>query len=69
MYRYEVQRGEEPALKEFACAQVVPDCNARFQADTEGQVGQHAKEAHGIDEISPQVADQVRAGITDRPAA
>ena len=56
-------------MKEFACGQVVPGCDAKFQAETEdallGEVAVHAREAHGMDEVPPGVVEQVRAGIRE----
>lgn len=57
-------------MKEFACGQVVPDCSATFQAETEEeilqQVAAHAREAHGISDVPPELAEQVKAGISER---
>ena len=59
-------------MKEFSCGDVVPGCSATFEGATEDdilqQVAIHAQEAHGMDEVAPEVADQVRAGIRDRDA-
>jgi len=56
-------------MKEFACGAVVPDCSATFQAETEDeilqQVAVHAREAHGITDVPPELAEQVKAGISD----
>ncbi|MAQ13946.1 MAG: DUF1059 domain-containing protein [Sandaracinus sp.] len=54
-------------MKSFSCGAVVPQCQARFEADTEEeilqQVAAHAREAHGIDEPSPELIQQVREHI------
>lgn len=56
-------------MKEFACGAVVPGCEAQFHAETEdelmGQIAVHAKEEHGIDEVSPELAAQVREQIRE----
>lgn len=56
-------------MKQFACAQVVEGCDGVVTGETEDEilvaVGQHAAEAHGITEISDDLAQQVRAGIAD----
>lgn len=56
-------------MKEFACGAVVPGCQAEFRAETEdeliGQIAHHAKEEHGIDEVSPELAAQVREKIRE----
>jgi predicted small metal-binding protein len=56
-------------MKEFSCGAVVPGCSARFEADSEEeilqQVAVHAREAHGMQEVPPDVVQQVRDGITE----
>jgi predicted small metal-binding protein len=61
-------------MKEFSCGEVVPGCTTTFHAESEEeileQVGTHAREEHGMDEIPPEVVDTIRAAIADRePAA
>ena len=60
-------------MKEFSCGQVVPGCSATFEGESEEsilqQVAIHARDDHGMEEVSPEVVDQVRAGIRDRDAA
>lgn len=54
-------------MKRFACGDVVPGCDASFVAPTEQrvleQVAVHAQRDHGIDEVSPELADAVTAAI------
>lgn len=56
-------------MKQFACGAVVPGCTAKFEAEDEQgimqQVQQHAKDDHGMDEVPPEVVDQVKAGIVE----
>jgi predicted small metal-binding protein len=56
-------------MKRFSCAAVVPGCDATFEApDEEGilrQVVVHAREAHGMDEVPPALADEVVARMED----
>ena len=56
-------------MKEFMCGAIVPGCDARFEGATEEeileQVAVHAREEHGMDEVPPDVADSVRAQITE----
>lgn len=56
-------------MKQFSCGAVVPGCTASFSAESEeailSQVAEHAKNDHGMDEVPPEVAEQVRANITD----
>ena len=57
-------------MKEFKCAVLVPDCWATFAGETDDeileQVTAHARESHGMDEVPPEVVDQVRAAIYER---
>lgn len=52
-------------MKEFACGAVVPDCDAKFTAESEdeilAQVAEHARVAHGMDEV----VGRVRSGIRE----
>jgi predicted small metal-binding protein len=56
-------------MKEFSCGAVVPGCSARFEGESEEdilqQVAVHARDAHGMDEVPPEVVQQVRQGITE----
>jgi predicted small metal-binding protein len=51
----------------LACGDVMPGCSARFEADDRDalmrDVAAHAAQAHGIDEITPEVATAVGAAI------
>jgi len=57
-------------MKEFKCAVLVPDCWATFEGETDAevleQVAVHAREEHGMNELPPEIADKVRAGISER---
>lgn len=47
---------------EFACGDVMDGCDARFHGTREqvmGDVAEHASEVHGIDEVTPEVANAV----------
>lgn len=54
-------------MKKFSCGDVVPGCGATFSAaDTDGilaQVAAHARTAHGVEEVSPELAGAVLANI------
>jgi predicted small metal-binding protein len=56
-------------MKEFRCAAVVPDCTARFEAESEGailaQVALHAHDDHGMEHVPDDVLDAVRSHIRD----
>jgi predicted small metal-binding protein len=57
------------AVKEFRCGDLVPGCTTTFQGESESeileQVAVHARDEHGMDEVPPEVVDEVRAGISD----
>lgn len=56
-------------MKEFRCAAVVPNCSARFEAESEAgilaQVVRHARDDHGMEHVPHDVLDEVRAHIVD----
>jgi predicted small metal-binding protein len=60
---------EGGAVKEFRCGDLVPGCKTVFQGESEEeileQVSVHAREDHGMDEVPPEVVDEVRAGISE----
>ena len=55
-------------MKQFACGAVVPGCAATFTAQDEPdllqQVAVHAKDEHGMDDVPPELVEQVRAATT-----
>ncbi len=60
---------EERMSKELACGAVVPGCDAVFRGESEdevlAQVPEHARDAHGMEEVPPAVVDRARAAIRD----
>ena len=56
-------------MKQFSCGAVVPGCTASFSAESEqeilGQVAEHAKRDHGMDDVPPEVVEQVKANIIE----
>ncbi|MDK3257171.1 DUF1059 domain-containing protein [Blastococcus capsensis] len=54
-------------MKRFTCGDVIPGCDAAFTAaDEDGIFAQavpHGATAHGIDEVTPELAAAVRAHI------
>ena len=56
-------------MRQFACATVVPGCDGVVTGDDDDAVlaaaAAHARSAHGMDEVPPEVVDAIRAGITD----
>jgi predicted small metal-binding protein len=56
--------------KYIACSSVVPDCPFEATATTEEEllkaVAAHASHAHGITEVTPELAAKVKAAIQNR---
>lgn len=56
--------------KHLACGRIVPGCTFTASAATEDellkQVAAHAAEAHGVTEITPDLASKVKAAIETR---
>ena len=55
-------------MKSFACGDVVPGCDARWVCSSDEEilyrVAEHARSAHGLTEVSPELVGSVRAAIT-----
>jgi predicted small metal-binding protein len=55
--------------KILCCREVGPDCDFVAHGETEeeimGQVVQHAKTVHGIDEVPAEMAQKAQAAIRD----
>lgn len=55
--------------KRIRCADVGPDCDFEAWAETEEElmemVALHAKQAHGIEEVPPEMAEKVRSAIQE----
>ena len=56
-------------MKHFKCADIVPGCDWTIEGQSEDEVlagvGDHAREAHGMDEVPPEVEDRVRSLIVE----
>ena len=56
--------------KILKCGEVMPGCNAVIEGQDESEVmakgAEHAKQAHGITSIPPDVVAKVRAAIRER---
>jgi len=56
--------------KQIACGDVVPGCDWKASAPSEDEllkhVAAHAAEAHGVKEVTPELAAQVKAAIRTR---
>ena len=57
-------------VKQFACNVLVPGCEAHFEGESEEEilkhVAVHARDEHGLDEVPPEIEDQIRAAISER---
>ena len=57
-------------MKEFRCGVLVPGCWATFQGESDDeilrQVVVHARQEHGMDQVPPEVVDEIRAEISER---
>lgn len=55
-------------MKQFACGDVVPGCDATFLGADDGailaQVADHAAADHQLSEVSPELVDAVTAAIS-----
>jgi predicted small metal-binding protein len=60
-------------MKEFKCGTIVPGCSTVFEGESESvildQIADHARDAHGMHEVPPEVVDSIRANIVERPSA
>ena len=56
-------------MKQFKCTDVVLGCQWVARNEDEqvllDEIVVHARDAHGMDEVPPEVADQIRGVITD----
>ena len=56
-------------MKQFKCGDVVLGCEwvARNEDEQElfAEISSHAREAHGMDEVPPEVVDEIKAVITE----
>ncbi len=51
----------------LACGDVVPGCDSKLEAGSEdelmAQVADHARDEHGVTEITPELAEQVKGAV------
>ncbi|HLM09591.1 MAG TPA: DUF1059 domain-containing protein [Thermoleophilaceae bacterium] len=56
-------------MKQFRCDDVVPGCEWVTRNDDDNElfedIESHARDAHGMDEVPPEVAEQIRDVITE----
>lgn len=55
--------------KELCCGDIFPDCEHVVRGETEREVlergAEHARTAHGVEEVDEETAEKVRAAIRD----
>ena len=56
--------------KELRCGDLMPDCDAvvegRDEAEVMAKAAEHAKRAHGLDQIPTELAGKVKGAIRDK---
>ena len=56
-------------MKEWKCSTIVPECEWRYDAESEEDILEHAavhaREAHGMDQVPPEIVDRIRASIVE----
>jgi predicted small metal-binding protein len=59
-------------MKQFKCGDVVLGCEWVTRSDDEkelfAEIQEHARDVHGMDEVPPEVVDQIQGVITEVPA-
>ena len=54
-------------MKQFSCGDVVPGCSAKFEANDEAElfklIARHAREDHGLTDLSADLVDAVKKNI------
>lgn len=57
-------------MKHFNCGEIVPGCTWTIEAESDDQilagVADHAREAHGMHDVPPEVEDRVRGLIAEK---
>lgn len=57
-------------MKEFKCGELVPGCETVIEGQSDDEIMQqvavHAREAHGMDEVPPEVEEKARAAIVEK---
>jgi predicted small metal-binding protein len=59
--------------KELKCGDLMPGCKAVLDGKDEAEVmaraTEHARSAHGVSEVTPDLANKVRSAIKEKAAA
>lgn len=57
-------------MREFRCGDLVPGCGTVIEGESDdeilAQVVTHARDAHGMPEVPPEVVDTIQASIVER---
>jgi predicted small metal-binding protein len=57
-------------MKELRCSDLYPECDVRMEGQNEAEVmakaAEHARRAHGMTQIPPDVARKAQAAIRDK---
>jgi predicted small metal-binding protein len=57
-------------MREFRCGELVPGCAAVIEGESDDEVlarvETHARDAHGMPEVPPDVVDTIHASIVER---
>ncbi len=57
--------------KQLNCGDIMPGCSTilegRDEAEVLAKAATHAREHHGVASVPPEVAQKVKAAITDKP--
>ena len=63
-------RRDDLMSKTIECGQVVPGCKFTAEANTEQEllqkVAEHAQEAHGVTEVTPELLTKVKSAIVSK---
>lgn len=55
--------------KELRCGDIMPGCDHVIRGETENEVlaqgAQHARDAHGVEQMDAETAEKVRSAIHD----
>jgi predicted small metal-binding protein len=61
---------EDTAMKQLRCGDIMPGCQAVIEGQDEAEVmrkgAEHAKNAHGLSQIPPDVGKKVQLAIKDK---
>ena len=57
-------------MREFRCGDLVPGCGTVIEGESDAEilaeVAAHARDAHGMPEVPPEVVETIHASIVER---